>query len=346
MCDERVSSLQDTLQSLGSKVPKIILQTLEKIYPQVGNVQNIDTVKAENDVDAEEDFIGIKMDEIYAPSAFSVNMTEPENCLDVLKAEPSSYSETCVTSSCDGNHVGNNEEVRNVQEDDPLLMPPVIKVEHENCMDLLKVEPGSYNETCLTSSHDGSEVLSVNVEEATNVQEEDDPLQISLPVIKAEYESTRTKHQVSHDEGCVYACDICHQSCPIQSAQRAHCCLYSGERLYSCDACKKSFDAQSNLKVHQCICSGGNPLACDLCTKALKEDSNVNQHQCLQSGEHSDGGVCNMSVSNKSDLDRHQHPQSSKGPYSCDVCDKAFSRCDHLIQHQCIHKRPCHSLSG
>jgi hypothetical protein len=57
-----------------------------------------------------------------------------QNCLDLLKAEPGSYSETCVTSSHDGNQVVgmNIEEVRNVQEDeDPLLMSPVIKVEHE-----------------------------------------------------------------------------------------------------------------------------------------------------------------------------------------------------------------------
>jgi hypothetical protein len=58
----------------------------------------------------------------------------------------------------------------------------------QTCMDLLKVEPGSYSETCLTSSHDGSQVLSMNVEKVTNVQEEDDPLLISLPVIKTEHE--------------------------------------------------------------------------------------------------------------------------------------------------------------
>jgi hypothetical protein len=32
MCDEQVSSIQNTLQSLESKMPKIILQRVEKIY--------------------------------------------------------------------------------------------------------------------------------------------------------------------------------------------------------------------------------------------------------------------------------------------------------------------------
>jgi hypothetical protein len=40
--------------------------------------QNIDIIKAENDVNVEEDFIGMKMDEIYIQSAFSITMTEPE----------------------------------------------------------------------------------------------------------------------------------------------------------------------------------------------------------------------------------------------------------------------------
>jgi hypothetical protein len=56
-----------------------------------------------------------------------------QNCLDLLKAEPGSYSETCVTSY-DGNQVVgmNTEEVKKVQEDeDPLLMSQVIKVENE-----------------------------------------------------------------------------------------------------------------------------------------------------------------------------------------------------------------------
>jgi hypothetical protein len=56
----------------------------------------------------------------------------------------------------------------------------------QNCMNLLKVEPGSYTETFLTSSYDGSQILNMNTEEVTNVQEED-PLLVSLPVIKTEH---------------------------------------------------------------------------------------------------------------------------------------------------------------
>jgi hypothetical protein len=58
----------------------------------------------------------------------------------------------------------------------------------QNFMDLLKVETGVCSETCPTSSHVGSEVISVKVEEVTDTQEEEDPLLIRLPDINSEHE--------------------------------------------------------------------------------------------------------------------------------------------------------------
>jgi hypothetical protein len=55
-----------------------------------------------------------------------------------------------------------------------------IMVVLQNCMDLLKVVPGSYSETC-PASYD------MKVDEVTDIQEEEDPL-LTFPVVKAEYE--------------------------------------------------------------------------------------------------------------------------------------------------------------
>lgn len=49
-----------------------------------------------------------------------------QNCLNLLKVERGAYSETCLTSSHEG-----TSEVTNAQDEDPLLMFPVIKAEHE-----------------------------------------------------------------------------------------------------------------------------------------------------------------------------------------------------------------------
>jgi hypothetical protein len=55
-------------------------------------------------------------------------------------------------------------------------------------MDLGEAVPGVCSETCLTYSATGSEVCDVKVEEVLLTQEEEDPLAIALPAIKAEPE--------------------------------------------------------------------------------------------------------------------------------------------------------------
>jgi hypothetical protein len=51
-------------------------------------------------------------------------------------------------------------------------------------VDLLKVVPGSYSETCPTSSNDGNEGIEIKIEAVTDIQEEED----LVPIIKAEHE--------------------------------------------------------------------------------------------------------------------------------------------------------------
>jgi len=57
-------------------------------------------------------------------------------------------------------------------------------------MDLGETVPSECSETGLTLSADGGEVCDIKVEEvlATEEEEEEDPLAIALPAIKAEHE--------------------------------------------------------------------------------------------------------------------------------------------------------------
>jgi hypothetical protein len=58
----------------------------------------------------------------------------------------------------------------------------------QNCTDILKVELGSCNEACITSCHDGNEVIDIKVEEVIHAEDEEDPLLIKFPVTKGEDE--------------------------------------------------------------------------------------------------------------------------------------------------------------
>jgi hypothetical protein len=58
----------------------------------------------------------------------------------------------------------------------------------QNCMDFLKIELGSITDTCPMSFHDGNQIADIKVEEASDTQEVEDPLLITLPEIKVEHE--------------------------------------------------------------------------------------------------------------------------------------------------------------
>jgi hypothetical protein len=47
----------------------------------------------------------------------------------------------------------------------------------QNCIDLQEVVPDLFRETCLTSPHDGSQVINIKVEDVSGIQDEQAPLQ-------------------------------------------------------------------------------------------------------------------------------------------------------------------------
>jgi hypothetical protein len=61
----------------------------------------------------------------------------------------------------------------------------------QNCMDLLKVEPGSCSETYLTSSHNANHAVDIKVENCSvgeGSEEEEDPLPIPFTPMNPEYD--------------------------------------------------------------------------------------------------------------------------------------------------------------
>jgi hypothetical protein len=58
----------------------------------------------------------------------------------------------------------------------------------QNCLVFVKDEPGSFSETCVTSSDGGSEEADTVFEEAIEIKEENVPEATEYPLIKAEHE--------------------------------------------------------------------------------------------------------------------------------------------------------------
>ncbi|XP_033609211.1 zinc finger protein 436-like isoform X2 [Cryptotermes secundus] len=184
-----------------------------------------------------------------------------------------------------------------------------IKAEPENCTNLEKALVGPYDEIN-PAPHDASQAMNVKTEAVSDAEEEEDPVPITFPEIKAEPEGNLNELQPVHGEDRQYSCDDCGESFSQQVILRAHQCMHSAEQLFCCDVCKESFSLQSHLKKHQRIHSREKPFCCDVCKKSFGYMS----HQ-----------------------KRHQHIHSGAKPFCCDVCNKSFSRRSHQKRHQHIH---------
>ncbi|XP_021931723.1 uncharacterized protein LOC110835627 isoform X2 [Zootermopsis nevadensis] len=103
MCDEQFSYPKEIMQSLATRVPKIILHRAEEIFTSLNGTLKIDKIEVENDVDvlSEEDSVGLRNDEVYTPSTFAIIKEEWKNPMDLVEDEPHSDSDTCQ----DGNEV-------------------------------------------------------------------------------------------------------------------------------------------------------------------------------------------------------------------------------------------------
>jgi hypothetical protein len=58
----------------------------------------------------------------------------------------------------------------------------------QNCMGVVKAEPGSCSERCVTSSHDEDQVEDVKVEDDVVIEEVEDPLPVIDQAIQSEHE--------------------------------------------------------------------------------------------------------------------------------------------------------------
>lgn len=102
----------------------------------------------------------------------------------------------------------------------------------QNCMALVKVEPGSYSEACLTSSHDGNSVITIKVEDATDTleeEEDDDSVPETFPVIK-------TEHEVSYISVCTFV-DTIHKYTELPISFPISICLFIHIEQIRCNRC-------------------------------------------------------------------------------------------------------------
>jgi NAD-dependent dihydropyrimidine dehydrogenase PreA subunit len=86
------------------------------------------------------------------------------------------------------------------------------------CMDSQKYVSGSCIETCPASSYDVDHSINIKVEEVSDVEEEEDPLQISFPGMEAEHAVSCFMSLLTDSRAFASTCIVY-----WQGQQRPHC---------------------------------------------------------------------------------------------------------------------------
>jgi KRAB domain-containing zinc finger protein len=110
--------------------------------------------------------------------------------------------------------------------------------------------------------------------------------------------------------------------------------------LILCDVCNKAYSQQSHLVQH--IHSGARPYICEVCSKVFNQQCHLAQHKLYIMLSALILVMCVIRRSFGRGILHNINVYSGERPYTCDVCNKAFSQQSYLVQHKLIHSSERH----
>jgi len=137
-----------------------------------------------------------------------------------------------------------------------------------------------------------------------------------------------------------FACPLCGKSFKKSFQLENHRRIHSGDRPFVCHTCGKAFNQEATLRTHLRIHSGSKPHACKECGESFVTSFALMSH--LQ-WKHNAGvrpflcSFCCKAFPTKQALSKHETIHKQEKKYCCRLCDKRFSRPDHLKSHMRSH---------
>jgi len=145
-------------------------------------------------------------------------------------------------------------------------------------------------------------------------------------------------HRNTHTD--IYKCTECGRCCGSSAHLREHRQSHSGEKPFECTVCGKRFTQSGGLVMHNRVHSGEKPFECTVCGKRFTESGNLVQHSIVHIGEKPfECTVCGKLFTESGNLVRHSRVHTGEKPFECTVCGKRFTQSGHLVRHNRLHIR-------
>lgn len=132
--------------------------------------------------------------------------------------------------------------------------------------------------------------------------------------------------------GAHFSCPFCEKPFPLKASLNRHINTHTGVKPFVCALCGYAFARSYHLKRHM-----GTHANDKRVTRKNKKTNPVSVVSAVNSRKPAIPCLfCAKGFTKKAILERHMRTHTGERPFSCDVCNKRFTRKDYLRHHACI----------
>ncbi|XP_026674129.1 zinc finger protein 62-like isoform X2 [Ceratina calcarata] len=140
-----------------------------------------------------------------------------------------------------------------------------------------------------------------------------------------------------------FPCDLCPKRYPDQNSLARHRKTHTGDRPFQCLECHKNFPTSTALRRHMTLHnSQSRPLPCIYCGRRFVDKASLVKHeQSHLAGDQRTHtcDVCHKSFLHATDLSLHKKYHDPDKKFDCEVCGREFNRLNNLQRHMMVHQQ-------